>query len=66
LTQQQLAERAGVGLSTLRAFEAGTRVPIRANMDALRRSLEAAGVRLVWVGETPAGIVTDAARGTQL
>lgn len=34
--------------TAIRAFEAGTRAPIRANLDALRRVIEAAGVQLVF------------------
>lgn len=45
-TQQELATQAGLGLSTLRAFEAGTRSLMRNNEDALRRAIEAAGVEL--------------------
>jgi transcriptional regulator with XRE-family HTH domain len=62
-TQQDLADKAGVGLSTLRAFELGQRAPIRNNLDALRRAIEAAGVRLLVGNEGKAtGIAIDDAR----
>lgn len=62
-TQQELADKAGVGLSTLRAFESGQRAPIRNNLDALRRAIEAAGVRLVFAVDGKAtGIASDGAR----
>jgi transcriptional regulator with XRE-family HTH domain len=43
-TQQQLADRAKIGLSTLRDFESRRRRPIANNLDAIRRALEAAGI----------------------
>jgi transcriptional regulator with XRE-family HTH domain len=55
-TQQELAGRAGVGLSTLRAFEAGQRMPIRNNLEALERAIEGAGIRPVFDQHGAAGI----------
>jgi transcriptional regulator with XRE-family HTH domain len=43
-TQQQLAEAAGVGLSTLRDFENAFRNPFPENVVAIRKALETAGV----------------------
>lgn len=43
-TQQELADRAKIGLSTLRDFESRRRKPIANNLDAIRRALEAAGI----------------------
>jgi transcriptional regulator with XRE-family HTH domain len=43
-SQQELAEKARVGISTIRDFEAGRRQPIANNLDAMRRVLQAAGI----------------------
>jgi transcriptional regulator with XRE-family HTH domain len=45
LNQAELAKMASLGLSTLKDFEAGKRVPIQNNLVALRQALEAAGAR---------------------
>jgi ribosome-binding protein aMBF1 (putative translation factor) len=45
-SQQDLAERAKVGLSTVRDFEAGRRHPIANNVAALRRAIEDGGIAL--------------------
>lgn len=43
-TQMDLAERSGIGCSTVRSFESGRHTLIRSNMAVLRAALEAAGV----------------------
>lgn len=43
-SQQQLATTANVGLSTIRGFETGKRVPIANNLQAIRTALETAGI----------------------
>jgi transcriptional regulator with XRE-family HTH domain len=46
-SQVELAKRAGVSLSTVQDFERGQRTPIANNIAAMRRVIEAAGIRLV-------------------
>ena len=42
--QDALAKAANVGVSTVRDFESGNRVPTRNNLTAMRAALEAGGV----------------------
>lgn len=56
-SQEQLAERANVSLSTVRDFEKGRRKPIKNNLEAIRRVLEGEGVQLRFEnGGKPSGI----------
>jgi len=43
-TQADLAEKARVGLSTVKDYESGKRTPIANNLEALQRALEAGGI----------------------
>lgn len=43
-TIAELAERAHVGISTIRSFEGAERTPIQNNLDAIRRALEEEGI----------------------
>lgn len=49
-TQAELAERAKVGLSTLKDYESGKRTPIANNIEAIRTALEKAGMKFTGVG----------------
>ena len=55
-TQEELAQRANISLSTVRDFEKGRRMPIANNSDALRRAIESAGIRLEFEEEMAVGI----------
>ena len=56
-SQEQLAERANVSLSTVRDFEKGRRTPIRNNLEAMAKVLEENGVRLLFKTDgSPSGI----------
>ena len=64
-SQDDLAKRASVGLSTLKDFESGKRLPIRNNIEAVRRVLEGAGIGLLSdESGRPCGITTAATRKT--
>lgn len=64
LSQEDLAKRAGVGLSTLRDFEKGTRQPVRNNLLALARTLEEAGISPLFADDgKPLGIRVRDAQG---
>jgi ribosome-binding protein aMBF1 (putative translation factor) len=47
-SQQDLAKRASVGLSTVKDFENGNRTPIANNLSAIRVALESAGIKLLF------------------
>lgn len=46
-SQDELAQKSGVGVSTIRTFEPGKTKPIKANLSALRHALEVGGVALI-------------------
>ncbi len=59
-TQQELARKAGVGLSTVRDFEKGERKPIANNLAAMTRVIEGAGLRLLFREDgEPVGITIN-------
>jgi transcriptional regulator with XRE-family HTH domain len=46
-SQEQLADSSHLGLSTIRDFEKGRRVPTHNNLEAIKRALEGAGVEFI-------------------
>ena len=46
-SQQELANKAGVGVVTVRQIEAGTHQPRRATLEVVRRCLESGGVEFI-------------------
>ena len=46
-TQQQLADKARVGVVTIRQVEAGVAAPRRATLQVIERAFELAGVELI-------------------
>lgn len=60
-SQDELAAKASVSLSTVRDFEKGRRVPIANNLTAMRVALEGAGIEFV-DGATP-GITYSKRKG---
>lgn len=59
-TQDRLAQEASVGLSTIKDFESGKRLPVRNNLLAVRRALEQAGLAFRFADDgTPSGIDSE-------
>lgn len=58
-SQQDLAKRAQVGLSTVKDFENGYRKPIANNLQAIQRALEAGGIELLFEGNRPVGVKAE-------
>jgi ribosome-binding protein aMBF1 (putative translation factor) len=46
-SQAQLAEKAAVGVVTVRLFEAGAHTPRRATVEVIKRAFDAAGVQFI-------------------
>ena len=51
-SQEELAAKASVSLSTVRDFEKGRRIPIANNLAAMKAALEAQGIGFVDSGKT--------------
>lgn len=56
LTQEDLAQRAKVSLSTVRDFEKGRRRPIGNNLTAIEQVFASEGIAFQFNGERPAGL----------
>jgi len=54
-SQEQLAEASHLGMSTIRDFEKGRRVPTHNNLSAVKQALEAAGVQFLEDGQVASG-----------
>ena len=52
-TQQELAERSGVGVVTIHQLETGANQPRRATVDVVERALQAAGIEFIENGGGP-------------
>lgn len=50
LTQHQLAEKVGIGINTLLAFEKGKRPPYDSTVEKIRSTLEGLGIRFLATG----------------
>ena len=46
-SQQDLADKAGVGIVTIRQLEAGKTEPRRSTLEVVRRALETAGIEFI-------------------
>jgi transcriptional regulator with XRE-family HTH domain len=55
-SQEELASQANLGLSTIRDFEKGRRVPTVNNLDGIKRAFEAAGVEFIAENGGGAGV----------
>jgi transcriptional regulator with XRE-family HTH domain len=59
ISQDDLARRASVSLSTVRDFEKGRRSPIANNLAAIERVFAEAGIEFLFASDgTPSGIVS--------
>jgi transcriptional regulator with XRE-family HTH domain len=64
-TQAKLAEKASVGLSTVKDFEASKRIPIANNLHAMRQALESVGIKFTDDAVSgPIGALAEDAEGS--
>ena len=63
MSQAELAGAANLGLSTVKNFEAGRRLPIANNLDAMHRALEARGVQFIAKKDKKTGVRMATPRG---
>ncbi len=63
-TQAKLAEKSCVGISTVKDYEAKKRIPIANNLQAMRRALEAVGIKFTEDSVSgPVGALAEDAEG---
>jgi len=63
-TQAKLAEKSSVGLSTVKDYEAGKRIPIDNNLKAMRKALESVGIRFTQDAVSgPIGVLAEDTEG---
>lgn len=55
-TQQELADKAGVGVVTIRLLEAGQTIPRRATLRVIQNAFESADVELISANGGGAGV----------
>jgi len=55
-TQRDLADQAGVGIVTVRQFEAGLNEPRRATLEVVKRAFETAGIEFIAPDNGGAGL----------
>jgi predicted transcriptional regulator len=55
-TQQELADKAEVGVVTIRLLEAGQTIARRATLQVIERAFEQAGVEMISAGDGGAGV----------
>jgi transcriptional regulator with XRE-family HTH domain len=55
-SQQDLAARAGIGIVTVRQFEAAVHQPRRATLEVVKRAFEAAGIEFIDANNGGAGV----------
>jgi ribosome-binding protein aMBF1 (putative translation factor) len=60
--QPELAKRAKVGLSTVRDFETGTRMPILNNRQAMQGAFENEGVQFLFEDDMAVGLCVRSSR----
>src|SRR3954470_15296902 len=64
-SQQELAQQAGIAISTVADFERGERTPVPANMDAIKSALERGGITFLEGGPVVGRPTATGAKATK-